>query len=272
MPHATDPQTTRGEHGTIGASRPARGAGPTVGHRCDHPEPESITIDRRHNGPPGSAHGGVAAGRIASLIDGNRAIVRLLAPVPLETALVPRARADGAFDVCAGPTLIATVRRLDERLVAAPFPEVSEDEVRRAEAGWPGASEHPFPTCFACGPARCDGLGLRPGPLDGRRGHATRWDPGVDGPLPSWLVWAALDCPSGAPAIAARPGTAMVTGELAVDIREQVRGDEPHVIVSREAGRSGRRIFTEAAVLGPDHRVRALARATWFAIEAEVAP
>ena len=63
------------------------------------------------------------------------------------------------------------------------------------------ASLHPFPTCFACGPDRAEGDGLRlfAGRVGDAAVFAAPWIPTeVDVPI----VWAALDCPSSAPAFA----------------------------------------------------------------------
>ena len=49
--------------------------------------PLTITIDHHHNGPMGSGHGGVAAGRFAELVDAQASFVRLHAPIPLATPM-----------------------------------------------------------------------------------------------------------------------------------------------------------------------------------------
>lgn len=46
----------------------------------------AILIDRRYCGPPNSANGGYAAGRLAAFVDGT-AEVTLRRPPPLDTAL-----------------------------------------------------------------------------------------------------------------------------------------------------------------------------------------
>jgi hypothetical protein len=143
--------------------------------------------------------------------------------------------------------------------------------VGEAEDRWLDArgGVHPFPTCFGCGPdrARRDGLGLRPGRVDGLDVHATRWTPGGRGEIPAWLVWAALDCASAGPPLAAvRADSTVVTGELAVEVREPVAAGATHLLVSRGAPRPGGRMRTEAALLDADGRVLAAAVSTWFMI------
>ena len=146
-----------------------------------------FTIHPRHNGPPDSAHGGVAAGHFASLVDADR-----------------------------------------------------ED----------------------------DGLRLTPGVIPGSLTHATFWTPGVADRVPSWLTWAALDCLSGGPALAAAPrGAAVVTGEIAVDIRARLAGSAQYQLLSRCVAPLGRKILTEAAIVDTHGRNLAVAATTWIALE-----
>jgi hypothetical protein len=151
------------------------------------------------------------------------------------------------------------------------FPPVGPALVREAEDRWldTRGGVHPFPTCFGCGPdrPRRDGLELRPGRVDGLDVHATRWTPGGSGEIPAWLVWAALDCASAGPPLAACPAeSTVVTGELAVEVRESVAAGGTHLLVSRGAPRTGGRMRTEAALLDPAGRVLAVAVGTWFTI------
>ena len=237
-----------------------------------------IIIDPTHNGPPGSGHGGVAAGRFAELVDPHRARVRFHAFIPLGVPLTGQRAADGAVAVSDGDTLIATVAPTDpiEPFVDLPVPEL--DDVAAAEARWYAAcrDRHPFPTCFGCGPARPerDGLHLRPGALAGLDVHATTWRPSLDGATPAWLVWAALDCGSAGPALVGMPdGASVVTGELAVDIRKTVPGDATVVIVSRATSRNARKTKVAAALIDPrTGQHYAAATSTWFTIAQEPTP
>ena len=61
-------------------------------------------------------------------------------------------------------------------------------------------------------------------------------------------------------------GTAVVTGELAVEIRGALRGGERYQIVSRCTEMSGRKIRTQAAILDRDGTNLAVAASTWIAI------
>jgi hypothetical protein len=230
-----------------------------------------IRIDSNHNGPPDSGHGGVTAGRIAELIDAARAAVRLHAPIPLETPMIPAHQPDGRIEVRAGASLVATARPLDHRLDIAGFEPLPDELVARAEQAWSRqhGGSHPFPTCFGCGPDRPagDGLRLRPGPVAGHGLHATRWLPGCSGEVPPWLVWAALDCASaGAAMEATASGEVVVTGELAVEIRHPLDGGATWALVSRRARQSGRKVITETALVDAGGSPWAVAVATWFRI------
>jgi hypothetical protein len=83
-------------------------------------------------------------------------------------------------------------------------------------------------------------------------------------------VWAALDCPSFQPA---SPGSdaAWLLGTLTVRQERPVRLDADHVLLAWRIGREGRKAITGSALVGPDGRVRARARAIWFEARASTA-
>jgi hypothetical protein len=226
---------------------------------------DSLVIPARFNGPPDSGHGGFSAGLIASLVEGP-AEVALRAPPPLETPLGVerdedrvRALRDGAVVLEAAPI------DLD---VDLPEP-VSVDDARAAERDSFFLSDlHPFPTCFACGPKRAEGDGLRlfAGPVEGRDVFAAAWTPaaefaGADGAVDPLFVWAALDCPSSAPAMT---GTTKVLASLAAEMRAPVAVGEPHVIGSWRITRDGRKHWNGVALWNADGEVCAVGRALWI--------
>lgn len=232
----------------------------------------AMLIERRYNGPAESAHGGVASGRFAELIGSPRAAsVRLLLPPPLDAELVARPADGGVEIVDAGGTAVALVRELGDREIE-PFPLLTDVALVAAAEDW--ASRHEdmadpsYNTCFACGSteARPDSLGLHAGRDPGSGYCATPWVPeptGPDGTVAAWMVWAALDCP----AISAAyrdlpPGTAAVTGELAVHIDALPAAGEPHQVVARWSGAKGRRVWSEAGLVDAGGRNLAHAWAT----------
>lgn len=232
--------------------------------------PSFLTIDSRYNGPAQAGHGGVCGGRFAELVNPSAATVRFLAPVPLAEPLSCTRNADGAEVVgSSGP--VASVHPLEAPLRVGPFGRLAAAEVFRAEATWLDGrdGDHIAPTCFACGHRREDhhGLGLRPGPLAESSLFATAWRPGWAGDVPDWMVWAALDCPSGIPAMAeVGLDEAVVTAELAVEVRARVRGHGDYQLVSRRTGGSGRKHRTEAALIDERGSAVAVATALWITV------
>jgi len=231
--------------------------------------PLQITIDHHHNGPMGSGHGGVAAGRFAALVDAQASSVRLHAPIPLSTPM-RWLTADGTVHVYADDQRISTVRPLSAPLRVGQFGRLAQADVAAAEIAWldDRCGVHIAPTCFACGPDRTEvGLNLRPGPVVETSLFATAWRPEMDHDVPPWLVWAALDCPTGFPALAVvGPTNAAVTGELAVEILEAVPGGGDYQLISRCTGVDGRKVTAEAAVVDERGRALAVATATWIAV------
>lgn len=233
-----------------------------------------LTIPSLYNGPPTSAHGGVAAGHMAALVDPARAVIRFHSPPPLDDALREVHHPSGSVDLFDGSRRVATVSP-SAALNVEPFEQLDPVAVWLAESRWLDHADghHPFPTCFGCGPDRAhDGLALEPGSVVGTDMHATSWTPDVTGIVPLWLVWAAIDCPSGAPALRLAPGgSAAVTGELAVEVRAPIVGGDRYQILSRSVGSTGRKIFTHAAIVDPSGRNVAVAEATWIVVPAEAA-
>lgn len=85
--------------------------------------------------------------------------------------------------------------------------------------------------------------------------------------MPPWLVWAALDCPSGFPAfVGMARDRARLTGELAVDIRRSVPGDGSYQILSHVTGSSGRKTTTAAALVDEHGTNLAVATAIWIEV------
>lgn len=214
-----------------------------------------MRLAARFNGPPDSANGGVASGRLAAYVGAAAVEVTLRHPPPLDVDLRVDA-SGGTARLHHGDTLIAEA--VPSSVDVEPGPAVRVEQA--AATTFAGLTDHPFPTCFVCGPQRQDGLGLRPGPLgDGR--VATVWTPADDDPV---LVWAALDCPGGWSADL--PGRPLVLGRMALERRGPVRPGEPHVVVGWTTGVEGRKVHTGTALHAADGTVLAVARATWFVV------
>ncbi len=216
-----------------------------------------MRIAARFNGPPGSANGGITCGRLASYVGAAAVEVTLRRPPPLDVDLRVDASGGSArlFD---GDLLVA------EAVPTELSPEVPEavslERARTAEPTYAGLLDHPFPTCFACGAARSDGLGLRPG-MVGEGQAACSWTPVDQDPV---LLWAALDCPGGwATDLVGRP---MVLGRMALQQDGPVVVGEPHVVTAWVVRAEGRKSHTGTMLHGPDGTLVARARSTWLAL------
>ena len=225
---------------------------------------DSLAIPARFNGPPDSGHGGYSAGLAASLVEGP-AEVALRAPPPLETELALERREDGSVALLEDGRVVLEARPATVD-VEPPAPVAVED-ARAAEAGSFFLSEsHPFPTCFACGPKRSEGDGLRlfAGKVAGRDVCATAWTPAAefgDEAVDPLFVWAALDCPSSAPAMS---GKTIVLASLAAALRRPVAAGEPHVIGSWRIGAEGRKHWNGVVLWDAEGGVCAVGRALWI--------
>jgi hypothetical protein len=227
-------------------------------------------LPARFNGPPGSANGGFTCGVVARLLDATAAEVTLRRPPPLDTPLRVERAAD-AVKVLDEDQLVAEADRVRGVDVEVPEP-VALHGAHEASARYPWYEEHPFPTCFVCGPRRPDrdGLSIFAGRVEGREVYACDWTPASewdrgDGLVRDEIVWAALDCPSAVAAAGVdadrRPA---VLGRLAVSIDDAPAVGEPHAVISWRIGRDGRKRHAGSAILDSAGRVRARARALWI--------
>ena len=225
---------------------------------------DSLAIPARFNGPPDSGHGGYSAGLAASLVDGP-AEVALRAPPPLETELAAERREDGSVALLDGGTVVLEAR--PTTVDVDPPPPVAFDDARAAEVDSIFLSDrHPFPTCFACGPRRPEGDGLRlfAGPVADREVFAAAWIPAAefgDAAVEPLFVWAALDCPSSAPTMS---GKTIVLASLAAALRRPVAIGEPHVIGSWRISDEGRKHWNGVVLWDAEGSVCALGRALWI--------
>jgi hypothetical protein len=224
---------------------------------------EPVVIASRFNGPPGSGHGGYSAGCAGVLVEAPAVDVTLRRPPPLETPLAVTRR-DGAVALLDGADVVAEARAaaLD---VDAP-PPVSTDQAAAASERFAWEHDHPFPTCFGCGPERdpSDALCLFTGPVgDGR--FAVPWTPADwtgDGAVEPLFAWAALDCPSSAP-VHGTISAPVVLGRFTVALEGPIEVGTPHVIQSWLESSDGRKRNTAVAIFTAGGERRAVARAVW---------
>lgn len=226
-----------------------------------------ITIGSEYCGPDGMANGGYVGGKIAAFY--HRPVeITLRKPVPLGRALDVEWFEDVLL-LCDGYDVIATAVPTN-RAIDVPTPPSYQEAVHATRVTIP-ASEHPFPRCFVCGPAREEGAGLRlfPGPLEDRPMVAAPWLPGEAladevGDVKSEFVHAALDCPGGFAAALGQAFRPAVLGRFSVRMEHPVRAGEPHVVVGWRIGGIGRKHEVGTALFNRDGDLCASARATWI--------
>lgn len=245
-------------------------------------EPAPLVVPSRYCGPPASGNGGFVSGSLAATLAGPGPVeVWLRRPPPLEEPMTVEA-GDAGRRLLHGDALVAEARSVEAEL--DPVEPVSYAEAAAASPSYPGHASHPFPTCFACGPERRDGLGIFPGPVgagaDGRTRVAAPWTP--DASLPTSpgeetedgkrrvspaVAWAALDCVGGwAGDLTER---LMVLGRMTACIDALPVVGEPHVVMGQALGREGRRTMTASTLWDADGRVVGIARHVWVAVDAE---
>lgn len=225
------------------------------------PEETHMIIESRFNGPPGTGNGGYCAGRFAATLAGRGPVeVTLRRPPPLDVPLTPVTGPDGDVEV-RGPDgeLIAQVTVVEPFSVSVP--PVSWAEAVDVTTSYAGFADHPFPTCYVCGPQRTDGLRIFPGRLpDGRTAAPFVLPDDVS----VATVWAALDCPGGWSIIT--PGRPYLLGRMAAVVSTLPAAGDKCVVVGATARVEGRKAMVHSALYGPTGSLLAYARATWIAI------
>jgi hypothetical protein len=246
-----------------------------------------LIIANRFNGPPGSAHGGWTAGQLAARVLGSdvesfgrAAQVTLRHPPPLGSRLQVSMESEdltpeGGVVLTFGGAVIAQATPVE--LDIAAVDPVSAEAASEAMARFAGLTEHPYPTCFACGVTRKDrdGLNLRPGPVRERPGTtATTWVPDAtlagaldtadagDNTAPAAAVWAALDCPGGW--AVDMPGRPLLLGRITAQVDALPLIGERCIVMGALLGRDGRKVHTATTVYDEDGRALARAAATWI--------
>ena len=227
----------------------------------------TVTIDKRFCGPPDSGQGGYVCGVLVRDITGVAEVV-LKIPPPLDQPMDIVA-ADGGFEMRHSGAVVATARpaALDLECPAPP----SFADAGDAATGYSGFHEHPFKTCFVCGPDRSDDYGMRifPGPIGDDGMVAAPWVPNAaladeTGMVRPEFLWSALDCP-GIFAVAA-PGEAAVLGTMTAALEQRAVAGQRHVVIGWPIARDGRKLHSGTAIFSEDGAVVARAKAVWIKI------
>ena len=225
-----------------------------------------ITIAARFCGPPDSGNGGYVSGMLA----GQSQVpvrVRLRKPPPLNAPLIVHRHEDGRLELKRDGEVIveAEPHDFDLEVPAAP----AYVEALNASRSYIGFKQHPFPTCFVCGPQRSRGDGLRifPGAWGDSGLVIAPWMPdeslcSADGKVCFEFMWAALDCPG---YFAAQDdGRPMLLGEIAAQVYRRVHASESCVLVGWKLSHKGRKYTVGTALYDDDGEPCARAVATWI--------
>lgn len=219
-----------------------------------------VVIERRFRGPPDSANGGYACGTLAGHVEGNPAVeVTLRAPPPLDTALQVEAVDSGA-ELRDGDAVVAEARPAPAPALDFPDPvSIGLAATARQNAD---LDQHPFPSCFVCGPGRekGDGLGIVSGPVSGRETELVagpfateEWMSEGEGNVRSEIVWSVLDCPSGI-AVLVMPELEgpYVLGRLTAHIARPVEIGRTYAAIGWPVANEGRKFSGASAIFDPD--------------------
>jgi hypothetical protein len=228
---------------------------------------QQVVIEGRFRGPPASGNGGYSCGVLGDRFEGV-ATVTLRRPPPLDTPL--RLEEDDAGVRLFHEDLLVGEAVPDTIGLDVPDPPGLE-EARTASLGYIGFEDHPFPTCFVCGPEREPGDGLRifPGRLEGGSMVAAPWQPDWSLDEGSGLihrrhVWAALDCPSYF-GLSGRP--LALLGRLTARIARMPEVGEPLVVMGWPLESDGRKHFAGSALADDRGEIVAHAVATWIELD-----
>jgi hypothetical protein len=228
-----------------------------------------VRVERRFQGPDRSGNGGYVAGLVGTALAselGAESVpkVTLRMPPPLDKDL--KLEAGLLTD---GDAVVAEAVPVDSDFLAdATIEPVLPEDARAAEASYRGLHNHPFPSCFVCGPANREGLQLKPGPI-GEGRTACTWTPAADlatgGLVDEVFLWAALDCPGGWTIdLEGRPS---VLGQLTACIDARPEAGEECVVLGRFLGEDGRKTYTASTLYDADGRVLARAKHTWITVD-----
>jgi len=235
-----------------------------------------VTISRRFVGPPDSGHGGYACGLVAASLGPDPVQVTLRRPPPIDRPLQLSPEPDRV-------TLLDGEHLVAEAVVApdlddgtSPEP-VSWEEAEKLAATFDVdryEAQHWFPGCFACGPHRAPGDGLRlfPG-WSGTDRTAWPWSPDpsladADGLVEPIFLWSALDCPTGLVWYHEDPPVPPhVMGRMTAVVRRRPRVGDRLVVGAWGISAEGRKRLAGSAVWDDTGEVLAESRATWIKLD-----
>lgn len=234
----------------------------------------NVIIDPRFCGPSQSGNGGYSCGLLAAAL-GGAVEVTLRAPPPLATPMQLVRVDDDSARLEHGGQVIAEARRVDARWPAPP-PMPALEIARAAESHYAGHHAHDYPQCFACGPARAPGDGLRI-----FSGHvadgvvAARWQADAsltdaDGHLPLPVLWAAIDCAGywgAVDGLAQRPR--MLLGRMRAHFDGAIAAGQTCIVLGWRERIDGRKHHAGTALYDAAGRCLGQSRQTWIALRGD---
>ena len=235
-----------------------------------------MTISRRFVGPPDSGHGGYSCGLVAAPLGDGPVQVTLRRPPPVGRPL----------ELSPEPTHVTLLdgeHLVAEAVPAPPFPDadrppaVSWEEAEKLAATFDVdryEAQHWFPGCFACGPHRALGDGLRLFPASsGPDRTAWPWSPDgslgdADGLVEPVYLWSALDCPTGLVWYHEDPPVPPhVMGRMTAVVRRRPRVGDRLVVGAWGIRAKGRKRLSGSVVWNESGEVLAESRATWIKLD-----
>lgn len=202
---------------------------------------------------------------------GGTVEVTLFRPPPLDKPLALSGQKGQSAFLHDGDVLIAEAREAGLDLAPPEFPDW--DGAAEAQKSYAGFRDHPFATCFVCGPDRGedDGLRIFPGRVAGGELVAAPWTPTkslghADGRVEVPYVAAALDCPGYFARL--QDSRRALLGRLTLRIDAVPEIGERCVVIGWPMGADGRKHFSGTALADSAGRTLAVAKAVWIEIHA----
>lgn len=235
---------------------------------------ETVQIGRRFCGPTESGHGGYTASILGTRMP-EPAAVSLRLPPPLETDMSVVDAGAGRLELRHGEALVADAVPTE---IVPEAPAAPDADAARATRPLRAMIEnHVFENCFACGPARAPGDGLRifVGVSDEDDGLlVTTWTPDTNladnGRVRPEFVWAALDCPSGWAAMQAThtadESAPAVLARQTVRTLGPVTAGEEHIVAAWAEPADGRKTRAGSALYRLDGALCAAADTLWISL------
>ena len=238
---------------------------------------DTLIIEGRFNGPPGSGNGGYVggalAGRYTQAFGGDGTVeITLRAPVPVDRPLAV-VRDGGALLLRDGGTLICEARAGSLAELVPPPPPTDWREVLRCEEVGGSGDDSDFNRCVVCGRGRAVGDGLRvfgaPGPGKGHSlscyvPHANHAD--SDGRIRREFVWGTLDCPGAWAAQDPDDHRPALTGRMTARVIDPPRVGERCAVVGWKTGEEGRKLYSGTALYTEGGRLCAIGACTWIVL------